>query len=452
MEITSWQKALMDAGELYRVGGSVRDELLGLEAEGTEEVDFLVRCIEPGELEDLLRAYGRLELVGKSFGVYKFKPTGGERVFDLAYPRRERSTGVGHRDFAVSWDPDLAVEDDLRRRDFTINAIARRVGGDALIDPCDGRRDIAERRLRMIFEAAFEDDPLRILRGVRFAARFALEVEESTAEAMRRGAALLSTLSPERVQEELTRTLTQCARPSEAFDLMHGIDALAVVLPELDRGWGIEQNEHHPDDVFWHSVKSCDAAPRNDLLVRWAALLHDLGKVDQKQSILDDNGIEHVVFYGHEEVSARIAREVLARLRYANSFVETCAHLVAHHMFHYESQWTDATVRRFIHRVGGANLDALFALRAADCGSRHLSEELVKLNELRRRVHGEIEKAQAFKVEDLAIGGREVMRALDIGPGQMVGEILQALLEIVIENPSMNRRDELLRIVRDRFG
>ena len=452
VEVTDWQKAILDGGELYRVGGAVRDKLLGIGVESVEDIDFLIRLLRPEDLETRLRGYGRLELVGKHFGVYKFKPNDDARTFDLAYPRRERSTGTGHRDFHVKWDPELPVEQDLERRDFTMNAIAESVSGGELIDPCGGQRDIQDRVLRMIFPRAFEEDPLRILRGIRFSARFGLTIETSTVDAMKASAPLLSTLSIERVNEEFTRVMLQCAKPSEAFHKMHEYGVLNVLFPELERTWGVEQNEFHPDDVFWHSVKSCDVAPADDLLVRWSALLHDLGKVDKKQTVREDDGSERVVFYGHEKVSAEIAQAVLLRLRYPNDFVAACRHLVANHMFHYEPEWTDATVRRFMHRVGEENLASLFKLREADCGSRDLSEEIDKLNELRARVAAEIEAEQALKVDDLAVSGRDVMHALDVAPGQLVGEVLQALLEVVLDDPSQNRRDILLRYVKDKFG
>jgi tRNA nucleotidyltransferase/poly(A) polymerase len=160
--------------------------------------------------------------------------------------------GPGHREFTVEWDWQLEVEKDLHRRDFTINALARDVRDDRLIDPCNGRRDLDDRILRMMFPEAFGEDPLRILRGVRFAVRFELTVDPPTREAMKIGAPLLDTLSAERVQEELTKTLTQCERPSGAFMLMREIGALERILPELDRCAGVDQNEYHPDDVFVH--------------------------------------------------------------------------------------------------------------------------------------------------------------------------------------------------------
>jgi poly(A) polymerase/tRNA nucleotidyltransferase (CCA-adding enzyme) len=439
---TTWQQEIIDQGELYRVGGSVRDRLLGLEH--VVDTDYLVRGIEPARLEALLARHGRVALVGKVFGVYHFVPHG-EPACDIAFPRTESSTGPGHRDFSVQTDWRLPVADDLRRRDFTINAIAEQLPEETLLDPCDGAGDLARRRLRMIFPEAFREDPLRVLRGARFAARFELTPETATLAAMRDAGGLLATVSMERVQDEFSKMLTQCVRPSTGFDLLHACGGLAVLLPELERCAGVTQNEYHPDDVYWHSLKSCDAAPRDSLVVRWAALLHDVGKVDTRQIVHDEDG-PRVVFYGHELVSAEIAERVLDRLRYPRSFISRCVRLVREHMFRYESAWRPATVRRFMARVGADHLEDLFALREADCRSRDLKDEIEALHELRERVATEQRDLAGVHIRDLAISGEDLMSALHIAPGPEVGRILNSLLERVLETPALNRRDELLRL------
>jgi tRNA nucleotidyltransferase (CCA-adding enzyme) len=449
MERPDWQTAILDAGELYRVGGAVRDELMGM-PDDVHDTDFLVRGIAPEALEELLDRFGRLELVGKSFGVYKFVPRGQHEVFDIAFPRRERSSGPGHRDFVVGWDWTMDVADDLNRRDFTINSMARDVRDGRLIDPQGGQRDLEDRILRMNFPGAFEEDPLRILRGVRFAVHFGLAVDPATSAAMEGNAALLETLSAERIQDELTKMLKQSERPSDAFLMMHDLGALAVILPELDECAGVTQNEYHPDDVFVHSLKTCDNVPRDNLLVRWAALLHDVGKVSMKTVVQDEKLGERVVFYGHQQVSAETAVAVLRRLRYRNAFVTKCENLVRHHMFDYDSSWKPSTVRRFIRRVGEENLSDLFALREADARSRDPAAEPAGLDELEERVRHEIAERHTFRTRDLAVDGRDVMRECDVAPGREVGRILSELLEAVLENPELNDRETLLRRLRER--
>jgi len=449
--LPGWQKAILDKGELYRVGGAVRDELLRVTAED-QEVDYLVRGIPPEDLEQVLGRFGSVELVGKSFGVLKFSPKQSGLTIDIAYPRREWSVGPGHRDFTVEWDWQLEVEKDLYRRDFTINALARDVRDDRLIDPCNGRRDLDDRILRMMFPEAFGEDPLRILRGVRFAVRFGFTVEPTTREAMKIGAPLLDTLSAERVQEELTKTLTQCERPSGAFLMMREIGALGRVLPELDRCAGVDQNEYHPDDVFVHSIKTCDCAPQDNLAVRWAALLHDLGKVDMKRTVSDEKLGDRVVFYGHQFVSADTAARILKRLRYSNAFVKKCEHLIRHHMFNYETAWKASTVRRFIRRIGEENLADLFALRRADAESRDPESGAKGLEELERRIRLELDSRHSTRIEDLAVDGRDVIREGGVEAGPEVGIILAELLEAVLEEPELNDRETLLEMVRRRSG
>jgi poly(A) polymerase/tRNA nucleotidyltransferase (CCA-adding enzyme) len=446
MILHDWQKTLLERGELYRIGGAVRDELMGLVTRA-EDLDYLVRGISPAELEQVLSRYGRIVHVGKSFGVFKFRPEGEAVDFDIALPRREVSTGAGHREFDVVWDESLPIEADLRRRDFTMNAIAQEVDSGRLVDPFGGREDITARRLRMIFPEAFREDPLRILRGIRFAARFELDVESDTADAMRASVPMLATLSAERVQDELDKILVQCDRPSDAFAMMHAMGALALLLPEVERGIGVEQNEHHPDDVFWHSVRSCDEAPKGNTLLRWAALLHDLGKVDAKKTVTDEGGAPRVVFYGHEKQSADMAGAILNRLRYSNDFIRRCIHLVRHHMYHYRSEWNRATVRRFIRTVGEDNLEDMFELKRADWMSRGRADRLGEIDELRSRVREEIEARHALKIQELAIDGRDVMKMLGIAEGSRVGEILQEIFERVLEDPSLNERDILLELV-----
>jgi poly(A) polymerase/tRNA nucleotidyltransferase (CCA-adding enzyme) len=224
--------------------------------------------------------------------------------------------------------------------------------------------------------------------------------------------------------------------------------ALAPWLPELDRCAGVTQNQYHPDDVYWHSLKTCDAAPRENLVVRWAALLHDTGKVDARQVITDATGTR-VVFYGHEHISARLAGAVLERLRYPDAIVAACRHLIEEHMYHYAEDWKPATLRRFMRRVGVEHLDDLFALREADCRSRALQDELSALAELRQRVAVETTAAATMRVTDLAVNGEDVMREMQMGAGAGVRAVLEDLLERVTDEPALNAREALLELLRE---
>jgi putative nucleotidyltransferase with HDIG domain len=267
---------------------------------------------------------------------------------------------------------------------------------------------------------------------------------------MQGAAPLLSTVSAERVRDEFSKMLTQCENPGTAFDILHRIDGLSAVFPELERSVGVTQNEYHPDDVYWHSLKVLNAAPRESLLVRWAALLHDLGKVDARQTVHDEAGTR-VVFYGHEIISVEIAGRVLERLRYPRAFITRCAHLVREHMYRYEEAWRPATVRRFMARIGVDNLDDLFALREADCRSRDLVDELAALAELRSRVEAELRERSDVHIRDLAVSGEDVMQELGIGAGPEVGRLLERLFDHVLEHPELNQRAALLSLMREEF-
>ncbi len=441
----SWQDALLDRGELYEVGGAVRDAMLGLPA--SPDRDYVVRGIAPTELEAILAQFGVVHFVGKSFGVFKFSPQGSGQTVDIALPRTETSVGPRHTDFNVTWDPSISIEDDLRRRDFTINAMALNLGDHTVVDPTNGRADLSAGILREVFPRTFEQDPLRILRGVRFAARFDLRWDDTTEIHLRDGIAGLEVLSAERVRDEIDKLLTQARNPSTAFSFLQLRKGLAYWLPELDRCAGVEQNQYHPDDVFWHSLKSCDAAPINNLLVRWAALLHDTGKVDARTTVDDARG-ERVVFYGHEFASAKHTRAVMARLRYPTSFAKACERLVTHHMFNYQDEWNDSTVRRFMRRVGTGHLVDLFLLREADCKSRNLTDEVHNLDRLRRRIQEETERASALSREDLAIDGDDVVQITGLPPGPELGEWLERALEWVLDDPARNTHQTLSEWLR----
>jgi tRNA nucleotidyltransferase (CCA-adding enzyme) len=439
-ELFAWERELLAECDLYLVGGTVRDMLLGVSGRSLDE-DYVAAGIEFDRLVAILERFGSASLVGRSFGVIKFAPSGGKSA-DISLPRTEFSTGRGHRDFDVRFDPNIPVEEDLVRRDFTMNSMALHVGSGRLVDPLGGAADVEDRLLRMNGPDSFGEDPLRILRGVQFLARFELELVGKTLERMRRDRELLSTVSNERIREELNKMLTLAEKPSIGFEFMHETGILEFVLPELEETHGVEQNEFHGDDLFTHSIRSCDAA-RPTLVSRWSALLHDLGKKKMKQ-VIDGR----VVFYRHEAESAEIAGEVLERLLFPGDFTRRVVHLVKHHMFLITDRYSDGAVRRFIARVGKENLGELFELRRADALSRGDMDVEVGLAYMKGRVDAVLESDAAFKREDLAVNGSDVMRILGIEGGRKVGEVLQRLLEMVLENPELNTRDSLTGILK----
>ncbi len=440
-ELFHWEEEILDRCELYLVGGVVRDLFLD-RAHETLDFDYIVSGIDKDALLALLEKIGRADLVGKSFGVIKFR-TPEDLTVDIAIPRSEISTGPGHRDFKVVSDPDLPVDSDLERRDFTVNSMALSLRDFELVDPLGGAEDLEKRILRVNRDTSFVEDPLRILRGVQFMARFGLEVERGTRALMERDRDLLATVSMERVRDELNKMMLLADRPGDGYIFMHETGILPLVIPELDVAWGIEQNEFHPDDVFHHSVKSCDIAEK-ELLIRWCALLHDLGKPKMKMA-LDGR----TVFYGHEEESARLAGEILTRLVFPVSFVIGAKHLIVNHMFMITEEWSDSAVRRFIARVGPENLDDLFEIRKADGDSRGDGGIDKEVEYSRGRIDKVMLEETAFKRSDLAVTGTDVMEIAGMESGPEVGVILDGLLEAVLDHPEYNSREKLEELIRD---
>lgn len=443
MQNPPWLARLLAEGRVYEVGGPVRDRLMGLPL--GKDRDYLVCKIPLDRLQSILRESGSVNLVGKSFGVLKFQPRdGGEEapVYDIALPRAETSTGTGHRDFTVEHDPNLPVEKDLLRRDFTINAIAQDCESGKIVDPSNGRKDIEERLLRMVFPGTFHDDPLRILRGAQFVARFGLTVELATREAMKEAAPLITTVSLERVSEELTKLLTLAPKPSLGLLLLQELGIIGFLLPELEKTVGVDQpGGYHAWPVFEHSLYTVDAAPVR-LRVRLAALFHDINK-PQCKAVEGDKA----TFYGHEKLGARTTATLLRRLRFPHELADEVALLVERHMF--TTDVSDKGLRRLIRWLGPDLVFDLLDLRRADVVAQGKGGRTDDVDELEARIREEINKKSPFGLKDLAVNGSDIIQALGLTPGPAIGRILNHLLETVLDDPSQNDRDILLREARN---
>jgi len=236
-------------------------------------------------------------------------------------------------------------------------------------------------------------------------------------------------------------------KPSIAFDFLRKSSVLDVFLPELLNGYGVMQNEYHAYDVYYHCVMSCDAAIPN-LTIRISALLHDIGKPKSLNTILI-SGKPKNTFYNHEVISARITRSILRRFDYPKEFIDKVNKLIINHMFHYTDEWTDNAIRRFVRNVGQDLMPDLFLLREADrAGSGLKTGQSIKISELQNRINEVIEKDNAFSYKDLAINGNDIMEYLEINTGKVIGEILKYLLDIVIEDMSLNTKDHLLNLTK----
>ena len=437
--------AVLPSQALYAVGGRVRDEFRA-NRDGTEvapkDLDYVVVGVTLDDLIERLRPVGRVDVVGASFAVVKL--TAPEGSADVALPRRERSTGAGHRDFAVESGPQVSLEEDLGRRDFRMNMIARRVGDHAIVDPFGGVADIRARRIDIVAPRTFVEDPLRMLRAAQFAARFDFTLSDAALAAMTFAAALVAGVSAERVHDELVKLLEQAAQPSIGLEILRTTGVLAHVWPEILEGVDVDQNEWHAYDVYRHSLATLDAAPPGDVLLRLAALLHDVGKPRTKDG-------PH--FYRHEHVGADLSVAMLERLRFPRDAVTTVEHLVRLHMYSADPESQPRTIRRFVNRVGVEHLERLFALRHADVVGSGLPKRTDENERFEERVAAILAEHPPFTVRDLAIGGDDVVQLM-IGRGlapvgfhgdARVGAVLRTLFDEVVDDPQRNEREALLR-------
>jgi tRNA nucleotidyltransferase (CCA-adding enzyme) len=419
---------LKDAGfEAYVVGGCVRDALIGAEPQDWD----IATSARPPEIQK----HFRRSLYTNRFGTVIVQTR--EREVEVTTYRRETEYSDHRRPDAVEFT--LSLVDDLSRRDFTINAMA---WDGRLVDPFGGARDLRARLIRAVGDPAerFHEDALRMLRAVRFAATLDFTIEEATAAAVRANAELARVVSGERVQQEMVKILTT-RQPSTALRTLSSLGLLAVILPELEQAKSIPQEKARAQDVFEHSLATLDATPPDDLVLRLAGLLHDIGKPD---TFADGH------FYQHEYVGEAKARRILRRWKFPKDTIQRVTHLVRNHMFWYQDEWTDAAVRRFIRKVGLDNIRLLFALRKADnIGSGARQPRMVKLDQLWRRVEAELARQNAFSLRDLAIDGHDVMRELALTPGPEVGKVLNWLFERVMDDPELNDRDRLLALMRE---
>ena len=442
-------------GKVYEVGGCVRDSFLN---RPSKDIDYLVTGVPLDNLIQVLSIYGRVDLVGQSFGVIKFTYQG--ETYDVALPRTEKSTGDGHKDFEVIADHSLSVEDDLLRRDFCFNAIAREclpvrqddkheaVAGD-IIDPFGGVQDIADKVLRVVRPEAFVEDPLRILRGIQFMARFGFSVEAGTLQAMKDHAHLVGTISPERISIEMAKLLA-ADKPSDGFRLMDSLGILDSVFPEIAALKGLPQPaKFHAYDAFEHSLHAMDAAVfRNDnekVYMRFSALVHDLGKA--VTLTFKEDGTP--TYRDHAEKGVPIVQGLIERLRFTSVPglyfpVDRVLRLVEHHMFDC-GDCADKTVRKFVARVGKDLVMDLLRLRVADRLGKGMDVDLSEWVVLAKQVRGLVSKKAAFSVKDLAINGRDLISA-GMKPGKEMGATLNRLLGLVLDDPSLNTKDSLLKL------
>jgi putative nucleotidyltransferase with HDIG domain len=424
---------LHDAGHAgYVVGGSLRDLL-----RGGEPADWdLATEVLPERLLEIFpgAAYEN------AFGTVAVREGG--LVLEVTPFRTEHEYADFRRPHRVEFGADLGA--DLARRDFTVNAMAwgRGVGNEppALVDPFDGRADLDARLLRAVGEPSprFREDALRMIRAVRLAATLGFTIEPATLDAIRANAPLARHLSGERVRDELQKLLA-APTPSGGLRLAESTGLLAVIAPDLAAQRGIPQNKVPGEDLWDHTLRTVDAVPAPDRLVRLAALVHDIGK----PATLADGR-----FHDHDSVGARLAGAWLRRLRLPTATVDDTVHLVRHHMFESDPSLSDAAVRRFIRRIGPGMVGPLFALRRADDVGSGRDPDEPRFAAFRERVDAELAARPPLDRTALAIDGDDLMLELGLQPGPRLGRVIDGLLEEALNDPSVNDRATLLRLAQ----
>lgn len=431
--------------EAYLVGGCVRDLLLGAaRGQHVEAKDWdITTNAKPEELQKLFSD----SVYENDFGTVGIKTDSEDprlKVVEVTTYRIEgKYTDKRHPNeikFAKT------VEEDLSRRDFTINAIAMKAisdkkQGTSLVDPFGGQDDLKNKIIRTVGspEERFSEDALRLMRAVRFAAELDFQIDLNTRRAIEKLSGELEMIAKERARDEFVKVL-ECPRAAQGIMLLEELNLLRNVLPELREGLGVGQNKHHIYTVFEHNVRALDYTVKQNysLLVRLASLLHDVGKPRSKRGDGPDS-----TFYQHEYIGAKLAAAALDRLRFPKEIVEQVVHLVRYHMFYYNTDEVSAAgVRRFLARVGPENVDDLLQVREADrVGSGVPKAFPYKLRHLLFMI--EKVKRDPITPKMLAVDGLDVMKLLGIEPGSRVGWILSALLQEVLDEPARNSKEKL---------
>lgn len=427
-EVSRIAERLEAAGfSTWAVGGAVRDALAG-QVPGDWDLTTAARPA------DVRRIFRRTVPVGIEHGTVGVLGKDG-KMYEVTTFRRDVET-YGRKAKVTFSD---SLEEDLERRDFTINAVAWHPVSGIVRDPHGGMSDLASGVLRTVGDPRerFREDRLRVLRALRFAGRFGLEIDPETWSAIRQSAGRLEALSAERVREELMKVLALSV-PSQSLRLYERSGVLASLYPELQGCVGAPDSGGEPATDLWtHLLRTVDATPRHRPTLRLAALLHEVGKQAAPRP-------------DHAEIGAAMARELTRRLKMSNAQTDRVTHLVAQHASAPGPAAPLPEWRRWIRRVGRDHLNDLIRLLVADARARQDPRQIEKVTEVARRARAVAREGGAMDPTELAIGGAD-LRRLGLPPGPLYGEILRHLLERVTDDPALNERETLIQLVADRI-
>lgn len=432
----------------YLVGGAVRDMIMGIKAHDYD----IATDAKP---EDVMRIFRKVIPTGIAHGTVTV------HIFGMEL---ETTTFRTESDYSDGRHPDkiefaATIEEDLSRRDFTMNAIAYDILNKKIVDPFEGQKDIKNKTIRTVGNALerFTEDGLRPVRALRFASQLGFLIEEETFKSISIPSVLEKTrsISPERFRDEFCKILST-NKPSVGLKLLEQTGILSMFIPEFTPCRNCIQKDvrgFHEFDVADHNLYACDGAPKDNLIVRLAAFFHDIGKPESRSTeIISGNEVVH--FHGHEKISEKKTIRAMTNLKFSNDEIKKVSHLVKEHMFHYESSWTNAAVRRFIIRIGTENLDNLILLRLADTHGMHNTPVIEgspswnNIVELKKRIEEILSENSALSLKDLKVNGNDLMQE-GIPRGKELGMILRELFETVTDSPKMNERETLLSLAKN---
>ncbi|KKT42526.1 MAG: tRNA adenylyl-/cytidylyl-transferase [Candidatus Collierbacteria bacterium GW2011_GWD2_45_10] len=463
--------------EIYLVGGGVRNLILGKTPENCD----LTTNATPDQSLEILKMHS--PFYNNDFGTVSFnvQVEGIEELYEVTTYRSEKEYSDYRRPDNVSWGKTL--EEDVTRRDFTINAIVIGIKNSRnqelkesrqyeLVDMVDGLKDFEKGLIRAVGDPRirFNEDALRMMRAIRFAAKLGFSIEENTLAAISEKSELLEKISKERVREEFLRILGS-NYPVDGVRLLISTGLMEHFLPEALEGRGVIQGGHHRLTVLDHMLESLAECPSTDPIVRFATFTHDIGKPrsqrfkcrkcgkmfrdlpageadlsEEMTTCVNCGYIQPtkgmVTFYGHEVIGARMIREITERLKFNRKQIEKIETLVRWHMFAYQPEMTDASIRRLIRRVGKENINDMVMLRIADRKGSGAKTTSWRFLELQKRIGEQL--FEPMEINDMVVNGMDVMEVLKVSPGPIIGKVLKELFDEVLEDTKKNSREYLL--------
>ncbi|MEN9327283.1 MAG: hypothetical protein RI947_91 [Candidatus Parcubacteria bacterium] len=438
--VTSFMKVFQkNKYKIYVVGGATRNIML---EKPIDNWDFTTNA-KPDNILSLFpdayynNQYGTVTVPLKGI-------TEDPILFEITPFRKESGYSDLRHPTSIEWAD--TVEEDLGRRDFTINAMA--YDGKTLIDPFNGMADLKERVIKAVGDPdkRFNEDALRLIRGVRFASQLGFLIEEQTRDSIKRNAQLITHISWERIRDEFLKILAS-DHPEEGVLFLRSTDLLKYILPEVNVCFDVPQKSpkrHHIYDAGTHMVMALKYCPSHDVITRFATLIHDIGK---EKTFRKDAESGLITFHNHEVVGTKQAIQIADRFKLSKKQKEQLVTLVKNHQFTVSEIQTDKAVRRFIREVGKEYIQDMLDLRTGDRLGSGSTETSWRFDLFKKRII-EVQK-EPFKVTDLKVDGNDVMKLLNERPGPRIGEILKKLFEEVVEGNVKNEREPLLEKLKE---